>query len=165
MQALSLRTFCVTGVIALAAGVASCVPNRRAQANEVMAQGGLRAIARAQTKYALTCGNGSFTASFKALRTKGKDQPDPFLAEPFTDADVQEHNGYRMRLTPGAGSRTGEPDCNGSPTITAFYASAEPVNDGTGTKSFATSEGNTLWELKGSKAPAEPFGAPAMPVQ
>ena len=146
----------------LAAGSASCAPNYTAEANEIRARDRLRAINQAQLLYANSCGNGGYATSFKALRTPQAGTQEALPSPPFTDADVIDANGYRLRVGHGAGATAGPADCNGMPTTTAYYASAEPLDGGT--KSFATNSGNTVWELKGSKAPTEPFAPPAMPV-
>ena len=73
--------------------------------------------------------------------------------------------GYRFNLAPGSGSGAGPTDCNGAATITAFIATAVPLSVVSGARSFAVNVNGTIWQLKGGTAPAEPFGAPAQPVQ
>ena len=75
-------------------------------------------------------------------------------------------SGYNFTLGAGAGCAAGPNDCNGTATITAYYATAVPVANGTtGTRSFAVNAGNTIWQLTGGAAPTEPFGASATPIQ
>lgn len=60
----------------------------------------------------------------------------------------------------------GADDCNGTTTQSAFYATAVPATLLiSGTRAFAVNAGQTIWELPGSTAPSEPFGAPATPLR
>jgi hypothetical protein len=57
-------------------------------------------------------------------------------------------------------------DCNGTQTVTSFYASATPQTfNTTGSRSFATNASMTIWYLVGPTAPTEPFASPAAPIQ
>jgi hypothetical protein len=159
-----MRVMSFLAVVGLAAGAAGCVPNASREAREIQAQNRLRAINKAQILYSAGCGNGGLATSFKALRSLQAGTQEVLPSPPFTDAEVVEADGYRVRLSRGAGAEAGPADCTGSPTATAFYAWAEPLDDDKGTRSFATNSGQTLWELKGLKAPAEPFGAPSTPI-
>ena len=59
-------------------------------------------------------------------------------------------SGYNFTLGAGAGSAAGPNDCNGTATITAYYATAVPQTVGTtGTRSFAVNAGNTIWQVTG----------------
>jgi len=75
--------------------------------------------------------------------------------------------GYNFVMTAGAGSAIGPIDCNGTQTVTAFYATATPMTLGTtGTRSFAVNQpwtptSGAIWQIAGSTAPTEPFGSPA----
>jgi hypothetical protein len=73
--------------------------------------------------------------------------------------------GFILTLAPGAGALAGDADCNGLETRTAYYATAVPESFGfTGTRSFATNQGDTIWWLSAGIAPVEPFGSPATPA-
>ena len=58
--------------------------------------------------------------------------------------------GFLFSLAPGAGSLTGDPDCNGIERIRLYYAAAVPDSFGfTGGRSFATTQADTFgrWRL------------------
>ena len=114
-----------------------------------MAITSLKSIASAEVAYASSCGNGGYAVSLAVLSTAVSAAP-----------------GYVITLGQGMGAEAGPVDCQGRPTRTTFYAKAEPEIAGkSGTRSFATNSGNTVWEIPGAIAPAEPFAAPARPVQ
>ena len=74
--------------------------------------------------------------------------------------------GYNFTLAAGAGSGAGPNDCNGTATLSTYYATAVPQTYGTtGGRSFATNAGQTVWQVNAAAAPTEPFGAPAVPIQ
>jgi prepilin-type N-terminal cleavage/methylation domain-containing protein len=155
----------VVAIIAMLAAIA--VPGllrARMSSNEVSAQSSLRVINLAQLGYASSCGNDNYAITFAALAIKPAGATDAFIpAELSAVAPVKA--GYTFSLTPGAGSVTGDPDCNGSETRTSYYASAVPESYGfTGSRSFATTQADTVWALASAVAPAEPFGPPATAI-
>ena len=57
-------------------------------------------------------------------------------------------------LAGSAGSNPGVNDCNGTATQTGYYASAVPTGYGTtGSKSYATTAGNTVYQAWSATAP------------
>jgi len=55
---------------------------------------------------------------------------------------------------------------SGTPTQSAFYASAVPATFGvSGNRSFASNNVGTIWQRNANTAPAEPFAAPSTPIQ
>jgi hypothetical protein len=74
--------------------------------------------------------------------------------------------GFVVTLGPGAGATRGPADCNGTATVSAWYANATPQTFGsTGNRSFATNMGGEIWQSTTAIAPVEPFGAPAEVVR
>ena len=76
--------------------------------------------------------------------------------------------GYNFTMGAGAGNAVGPTDClpAANPTNSTYYATAIPQTFGsTGTRSFAVNAGNTIWQVNAAAAPAEPFAAPATPIQ
>ena len=116
--------------------------------------------------YSAACGNGAYAATFVVLGTPPAPGGQGFISADLGTSATPQKSGYNFALIAGAGSAAGPNDCNGTATITAFYATGVPMTNGTtGTRSFAVNAGNTIWQLTGGAAPAEPFGAPATPIQ
>jgi hypothetical protein len=93
------------------------------------------------------------------------------VGEGFISADLgtsTDSAEERLQLHPGCGCGffSGSERLQRHATITAYYATARPMSNGTtGTRSFAVNAGNTIWQVAGATAPTEPFGAPATPIQ
>jgi len=140
----------------------------RASANEASAIGSVRTIAQGQLAYAASCGRGFFATSLTTLGVPPPGGNDPFVSPDLTGAAVVQKSGYQIAVAAGVGAQLGVNDCNGTATRTSFYARAWPLNFGrTGNRSFATTStvNNTIWQVNGGAAPAEPFAAPALPLQ
>lgn len=134
--------------------------------NPTLALNVLRAIGKSQIQYSLSCGNGGYATSLRVLGEPPADGAEAYLDPSLTQSEKPERDGYRFTLSAGAKSRPGPKDCHGHPTDQTFYATATPLKfNGTGTRSFATNQDVTVWEISSSAAPTEPFGPPAMPVQ
>jgi prepilin-type N-terminal cleavage/methylation domain-containing protein len=160
-----LIVIAVIGIIA-AIGLPGLMSARSA-ANESSAIASLRAISNAQILYSNACANGNFATDLTVLAVPPPASTLAFLPPDLTNAAVVTKSGYRFQLAPSAGAVAGPNDCNGSATRSGFYARAEPVTFGrSGQRSFATlSPLNTIWQVSAAVAPAEPFGAPAQPIQ
>lgn len=159
----------VVAIIGIIAAIA--VPGllrARMSGNESSAIGGLRAINSAELAYSSACGNNAYANSFVVLATpvgagtQGFISPDLGVAAPVK-------SGYDYLLTEGVGVATGVNDCNGSPTFTGFYASAEPTTFGTtGNRSFAVNTAGTIYQNSTAAAPVEGatgFALPDTPIQ
>jgi type IV pilus assembly protein PilA len=137
----------------------------RMTADETSAIGSLKALNAAQLVYASSCGNGGYAVSLPTLGV-----PPPGTREAFLSADlaadvVTKKTGYSFTLFPGVVSIDGPDDCNATVTGSRYHATAEPLTFGwTGTRSFSTA-GGVIWQVGLGTAPAEPFGAPASPIQ
>ncbi len=137
----------------------------RMTANEVGAIGSLRVTAAAQKAYASTCGQGHYASSFVVLGSTGPAGTPAFISDDLGRAAAPEKAGYAYGLGPAVGSSPGPDDCAGTPTVTAYYATAVPTTPGwTGNRSFAVSGRSVIWATTGPAAPAEPFGPPAAPI-
>jgi prepilin-type N-terminal cleavage/methylation domain-containing protein len=157
----------VVAIISIIAAIA--VPGllrSKMSANETSAMASLQAINKAELLYASTCGNGGFAVSIAVLGTPTPGTTEPFLAADLTQSATPLKSGYTFALAPGAGAAAGPNDCNGTATQTSYYATAIPQTFGsTGARSFATTPGQTIWQVPAATAPTEPFGAPATPIQ
>jgi type IV pilus assembly protein PilA len=157
----------VVAIISIIAAIA--VPSllrSKMTANETSALASLQAINKAEMLYATSCGNGGFAASIAVLGTPPPGTTEAFLSADLTQAATPLKSGYVFTLTAGTGAATGPNDCNGTPTQTAYYTTAVPQTFGsTGGRSFATNQGQTVWQVNAAAAPTEPFGAPAAPIQ
>jgi len=138
----------------------------RMNATETAAISAMRTIGTAQQMYASVCGRGAFASSLTVLGVPPAGSTAPFLSEDMTSAVPALRDGYSFAVGAGANAVNGPTDCNGTATLTTYYASATPLTFGTtGTRSFATNPAHTIWELTGGNAPTEPFGNPATPIQ
>jgi prepilin-type N-terminal cleavage/methylation domain-containing protein len=157
----------VVAIISIIAAIA--VPNllkNRMTASEVSAIESLQAINKAEMLYATSCGNGGFAVSLTVLGTPSPGTNQAFLGPDMTASPTPIKSGYTFTVAPGAGAAAGPTDCNGSATQTAYYATAVPVTfSSTGSRSFATNAGQTVWQVYAATPPTEPFAAPATPIQ
>lgn len=137
----------------------------RIAANEASAIQTVRVTSSAQKAYAVACGRGAYAPSYVVLGTPPPGGGPGFISDDLGLAASPTKSGFRFSLTTGSGSSAGPTDCNGGPTISAFYASAMPLSLSTGARSFAINGNGTIWQLLGPAAPVEPFGLPAAPIQ
>ncbi len=157
----------VVAIISVIAAIA--VPGllrARMTANETSALTGLKVTTGSQVGYSASCGNGAYAATYLVLGTPPAGSADGFISADLGGSATPQKSGYAYSLGPGAGAAAGPTDCNGTATITAYYATAIPLTFGTsGTKSFAVNQGNVVWQVGAAAAPTEPFGPPAVPIQ
>ncbi len=157
----------VVAIISIIAAIA--VPGllrARMTGNETSAIASLKVTTSSQVAYSAACGNGAYAATYVVLGTPPAPGSEGFISKDLGSVAAPQKSGYNFTMAGGAGSAAGPNDCNGTATITNYYASAVPQALNTsGTRAFATNAGNTIWQLTGAAAPAEPFGAPATPIQ
>ena len=157
----------VVAIISIIAAIA--VPGllrARMTGNETSAIASLKVTTSSQVAYSAACGNGAYASSYVVLGTPPNPGGQGFISADLGTVAAPQKSGFNFTLVAGAGSAAGPNDCNGTATITAYYATGVPMTNGTtGTRSFAVNAGNTIWQLTGGTAPAEPFGAPATPIQ
>ena len=157
----------VVAIISIIAAIA--VPGllrSRMTGNETSAVGSLKAISVAQVGYSTTCGNGGYASSLPVLGIAPGGTGEGYISADLAQSATPRKTGYNFNMTAGTGSSTGTADCNGTQTVTAFYATATPQTfNTTGSRSFATNASMTIWYQVGPTAPTEPFTAPAAPIQ
>jgi type II secretory pathway pseudopilin PulG len=161
---MTLVELCVVIVIIailLAAATASLL-RARVSANEVSAIGALKTINSAQVAYAAGCGQGNYAPTLVVLGTKPPGGREGYVTDDLASSITPQKSGYRINVRIGAGAASGPIDCNGTQTTTNYYAVAIPVTVGrTGSRSFATSQRNGVYQMNGGVPPPEPFGPPA----
>lgn len=157
----------VVTIIAIITAMASAgLMRSRAAANESSAIASLRVTFSSQQGYAVACGRGAYASSYLVLGAAPIVGDAGFISPDLGSAAMPMKSGYQFNLVAGAGANPGPTDCNGSATITAFYATAVPLSVFTGGRAFATNgRGGAVWQVQGGTAPAEPFGSPATPIQ
>lgn len=151
----------VVAIIAVIAAIA--VPGllrARMTGNETSAIASLKVTTSSQVAYSSACGNGGYAASFVVLGTPPGGGTEAFISADLGSSATPQKSGYAYTLGGGAGSSAGPNDCNGTATVTTYYATAVPLSlNTTGTRSFAVDTGNTIWQLPGGTPPTEPFTA------
>jgi len=137
------------------------------QANETAAVTALKTTNTAQVSYSTSCGYGGFASSYVILGTPPVSGSDAFISPDLGLQDAPQKSGYNFTMTAGAAT-VGPNDCLARPTNTGYYATAVPMNFGsTGSRSFSTNAGQSIWQSSTSVAPTEPLTATAttMPVR
>lgn len=156
----------VVAIISIIAAIA--VPRllrARMTANESAAIATVKTVATAELMFAESCGSGGFATSLPQMAAApGGGQP--FLQPDLTGGMTVTRTGYVIGVGSAAAGLAGPNDCMGVATETAYYITAVPTSFGTtGTRSFASTGVPIIWQVNAAAAPAEPFGAPAQPVQ
>lgn len=167
-RGMTLIELCIVmAILAILMAVATASLLRaRISANEVSAIGSLKTINTAQIAYAAACGAGNFAPNLVVLGVKPPGARQGYLSEDLSSAITPQRSGYDINVKDGSGSAAGPDDCNMTATITNYYASAMPVAVGkTGTRAFATSQRNGVYQMEGATPPPEPFGPPAQLAQ
>lgn len=137
----------------------------RMSGNEAAAIGALRAVTAAETAYAASCGQHRYATSLSTLGAPAPGGSQPLLSPELAGA-APDVRGYRLALRAEQGAAAGANDCQGRPTATGYYASAEPFAFGsTGMRAFAVNTIGMIWQARAAAAPAEPFSAPSTPIQ
>ena len=157
----------VVAIISIIAAIA--VPGllrARMTGNETSAIASLKVTTSSQVAYSASWGNGGYAPDYLTLGTPPAGTTEAFISQDLGHAAPVLKSGYTFALGRGAGAAAGPNDGAGNATITAWYASGVPQTFGTtGTRAFAVNAGNTIWQVAAAAAPAEPFAAPATPIQ
>ena len=167
-RGMTLIELCIViTILAILMAIATAMLLRaRVSANEISAIGSLKTINTAQVAYAAACGGGNYASNLVILGTKPPGARQGYLSEDLSSAVTPQKSGYDINVKDGNGAAPAPADCNMTPTTTNYYASAVPVALGkTGTRAFATSQRNGVYQLQGSTPPPEPFGPPAQLAQ
>ena len=157
----------VVAIISIIAAIA--VPGllrARMTGNETSAIASLKVTTSSQVAYSAACGNGAYAATYVVLGTGPVPGTEGFISADLGSVVAPQKSGFNFTLGAGAGSAAGPNDCNGTATQTAYYATSIPTTFGTtGNRSFAVNTAGTIWQNTTNAAPAEPFAAPATPIQ
>jgi len=153
-----LIVIAIIGIVAAAA-----VPGllrARMSGNEASAIGSMRAINSAETSYAASAGRGGYADRLATLALPCPSTTVAFIS-PDLAADPSDKSGYRLALTGATGASAGPSDCNGTATLSNYYATAIPLSTGmTGHRGFAsTGKGTIFFDATGA-APTEAAMAP-----
>jgi type IV pilus assembly protein PilA len=147
----------VVAIIGIIAAIA--VPGllrARMSGNEASAIGSLRAINTAQQNLSQLC-NG-FATTLPTLGTAGPGGAQPYLSPDMSAGAVIVKSGYNTTMVAGAGA---VPVANGPCVGVAssnYWAHTEPQTVGsTGTRSFATNNGGTIFQDTSGAVVNEPF--------
>ena len=153
----------VVAIISIIAAIATPgLLRARMTSNETSAIASLKVTTSAQAAYSASCGQGGYAANFAVLGTPPSNTTEAFISQDLGDANNQPpiKSGYRFALVADQQSQAGPNDCNGTATITAWYAKGEPQTFGVGgERSFAVNTGNTIWQNHTGTAPASPFSS------
>jgi prepilin-type N-terminal cleavage/methylation domain-containing protein len=161
----------VVAIIGILAAIAvPALLRARMTANETSAVSSLRAVNTGQFGYSAVCGLGSYADLLPTLGVPPPGGNQAFLASELTLAAAPQKSGFVYTLGVGAGAVPGPGDCNGTPTTSAYYATAVPIDPAsTGNRGFATNSGGAIWQnvAAGAMAPTEPFtpSATVSPLQ
>ena len=153
----------VVAIIGIIAAIA--VPGllrARMSGNESSAIGSMRAINSAQVSYSAGAGQGNYAASLETLALGCAGSTQGFIS-PDLDTSGVTKSGYTIDMVPHpTDSVAGPADCNTTPTITAYYATAVPLTVGTtGGRGFATMASGTIFFTdNGTAPPADGSGNP-----
>jgi prepilin-type N-terminal cleavage/methylation domain-containing protein len=150
----------VVAIISIIAAIA--VPGlmrAKMAGNEVSAIASMRTITVSETAYSAGCGNSGYAVSLVTLGAAPGGSGEGFLSADLTSSNAVIKAGYTIALAAGKGAAVGVADCNTTPTQSAYYATAIPQTLGsTGSRSFATNQGNSVWQaINTLTPPTEPF--------
>src|SRR5690606_31178810 len=118
----------VVAIISIIAAVA--IPGllrARMTGNEASAIASLRVTTSSQVGYAAACGQGGFADSYPTLGAVSGGGTSQTFIPPDMAVAAPVKSGYRLDLVPStltAPAPTPMNDCNGTPTVTGFYATA-----------------------------------------
>jgi prepilin-type N-terminal cleavage/methylation domain-containing protein len=136
----------VVAIIGIIAAIA--VPGllrARMSGNETSAIGSMRAINSAQVSYSAAAGQGGYSALLATLQVACPGGSQGFLS-PDLSLDPSTKSGFTVSVA--GGGVAGPNDCNGTATVTNYYAEAEPLNYGTtGNRSFNTNAAGTIYAI------------------
>ncbi len=155
----------VVSIVAILTALATAgLMRSRSAANESSAIASIRVTSSSQKAYAVSCGFGAYATGYTVLGTAIGGSAG-YISPDLGGSASPRKSGYQFSMTAGAGATAGPADCMGRPTTSAFYATAVPQSVWSGGRSFAINGNGVIWQMSGSAAPTEPFGAPATPVQ
>jgi type IV pilus assembly protein PilA len=167
----------VVAIIGIIAAIA--IPGllrARMSGNEASAIGSMRAIASGQAVYSGAAAQGGNATGLPVMAIACPGGTAPFLSTDLTTGATVLKSGFTVAMVPAAGAAAGPADCNGTPSVLGYYATAVAANPGvTGNRAFAVNTVGTVWEnilAGGAAAPTEAVmavppgpGATTRPIQ
>ena len=119
----------VVAIISIIAAIA--VPGllrARMTGNETSAIASLKVTTSSQVAYSASCGQGGYASGYGVLGTPPPNTTEAFISQDLGDPNNQPpmKSGYNFVLQADQNSQAGPNDCNGTATITAWYASGMP---------------------------------------
>jgi prepilin-type N-terminal cleavage/methylation domain-containing protein len=156
-----IEVLIVVAIIGVIAAIA--VPRllrARMTGNEASAIGSLRAISSANASYAAAAGQGGNAILLATLATACPGGTQAFIS-PDLAVDPSTKSGYTITLAVGGAGVVVAPDCNATDSMSAYYATAVPVDvASTGTRGFSTATAGTIFFTTDGSAPPEEGGVP-----
>jgi type IV pilus assembly protein PilA len=150
----------VVAIIGIIAAIA--VPGllrARMSGNEASAIGSLRAINSAEVAYSSAAASGGYADTLVAL-ADGCGTGQGFIS-PDLSVDPSIKSGYTITLAAGTGAVAVIDDCNGTPALSGYYATADPVTAGqTGVRGFSTGTAGTIFFTADGTTAPETGGVP-----
>ena len=132
----------------------------RVAGNETSAIASLKLTSLSQVTYSASCGRGGFASSYLVLGTPPAPGAADFISRDLGQSATPQKSGYNFAMTGRPGSLPGPSDCNGTATVSGWYATAVPQTIGTtGNRGFAVDTNNTIWQDTAGVAPITPFTA------
>jgi prepilin-type N-terminal cleavage/methylation domain-containing protein len=152
----------VVAIIGIIAAIA--VPGllrARMSGNESSAIGSMRAINSAQASYSAAAGQGGYADTLETLVLGCGTSTQGFISPDLGTSGVTK-SGYIVDMVAHTDSVAGPNDCNGTATITIYYATALPLTPGTtGSRGFATLPSGTIYfTVDGTAPPEDGSGTP-----
>src|SRR3970282_168671 len=133
----------VVAIISIIAAIA--VPGllrARMTGNETSAIASLKVTTSSQVAYLASCGNGSYAATYAILGTAPAGLTRAVISGDLGAAAPITKSGYNFPLGMSAGGAAGVADCNATPTVSGYFAAADPQQFGTsGTRPLAGKAG------------------------
>jgi type IV pilus assembly protein PilA len=142
----------VVAIIGIIAAIA--VPGllrARMSGNEASAIGSLRAINSAQSTFAASCGNGSYSPSLTNLGTPPAAGGTAFVSPDLSAADTVTKSGFTVTMASSSGVAAASPaSCNGlaaGAAVQGYNATATPAAGG-GSRAFGTNTTSTIYQAQ-----------------
>jgi prepilin-type N-terminal cleavage/methylation domain-containing protein len=153
----------VVAIIGIIAAIA--VPGllrARMSGNESSAIGSMRAINSAQASYSSAAGQGAYADTLDTLALGCGASTQGFISPDLGTNGVTKSGYVVTSIAHPTDSVAGPNDCNGTATVTAYYATALPLTFGTtGSRGFATMASGTIYfTVDGTAPPDDGSGTP-----
>jgi prepilin-type N-terminal cleavage/methylation domain-containing protein len=148
----------VVAIIGIVAAIAlPSLMSARMAANEASAIGSLRAITGAQFTFSATAARGGYAEDLPRLAGTCPGDIVPFMSSDLTAGVTVDKSGFTFELQRGSTAGNGPLDCNGTPTVSDFYATATAISNNHGSRAFAVTSNGGIWNnlATGATPPTE----------